>query len=50
MSDEPDEDEELLEEGADDDVSLRPNENADDRALMERLVPAKIRDKYEVVS
>ncbi|MGY4399229.1 BglII/BstYI family type II restriction endonuclease [Bradyrhizobium sp. USDA 3315] len=50
MSDERDDDEEQLEEGADDDVSLRPNENADDRELVERLVPPKIREKYEIVS
>ena len=50
MSDEPEDDEELLEEGTEDDVSLRPNENADDRSLVERLLPAKIMEKYEVVS
>src|SRR5262245_40890632 len=50
MSDELEDDEELPEEGADDDVSLRPNENADDRAIVERLVPAKVREKYEIVS
>lgn len=50
MSDESEDDEEVLEEGADDDVSLRPNENADDRLLVERLVPANIREKYEIFS
>jgi hypothetical protein len=51
MSDEPEDDEEqLLEEGAEDDVSLRPNENADERSLVDRVIPAKIRDKYEIVS
>src|SRR6266508_3371564 len=48
--DELEADEELVEEGAEDDISLRPNENADDRALVERLVPAKVREKYEIVS
>jgi hypothetical protein len=50
MSDELDEDEELGTEEAGDDVSLRPNENADDKDLVDRLVPAKIREKYEIVS
>src|SRR6478672_8061416 len=52
MSDEPDDDEleDLAEEESKGDVSLRPNENADDHALVERLVPAKIREKYEIIS
>jgi hypothetical protein len=50
MSDEPEDDEELLEEGTEDDVSLRPNENADERSLVDRVIPGKIRDKYEIVS
>lgn len=53
MSDEPDDDdleEDLVTEESKGDVSLRPNENADDAALVERLVPAKIREKYEIVS
>ncbi|MGY4319746.1 hypothetical protein [Bradyrhizobium sp. JR3.5] len=50
MSEDPEDDEELLEEGANDDISLRPNDNADDRVLVERLVPAKIMEKYEIIS
>lgn len=53
MSDEPDDEdleEDLIEEESKGDISLRPNENADDHALVERLVPAKIREKYEIVS
>lgn len=50
MSDEPEEVEEPDVDGETDDVSLRPNENADERSLVDRLVPAKIRDKYEIVS
>ena len=50
MTDELEDDEEPLDEGAEDDVSLRPNENADDWALVQRLVPAKIREKYEILS
>ena len=38
------------EEGATDDVSLRPNENADDQAIVDRKVPKEIRDKYDVIS
>ena len=54
MSDEPEDDDELEEDLAEEeskgDVATRPNENADDRSLVERLVPAKIREKFEVVS
>ena len=54
MSDELEDDDELEEDLAEEeskgDVAIRPNENADDRSLVERLVPAKIREKFEVVS
>jgi hypothetical protein len=38
------------EEGANDDVSLKPNENADPREIVDRKVPQEVRDKYEVFS
>jgi hypothetical protein len=38
------------EEGATDDVSLRPNENADPQEIVDRKVPQEIRDKYDVIS
>jgi hypothetical protein len=48
MADEEDIDGE--DEGATDDVSLRPNENADSKDIVDRKVPKEIRDKYEVIS
>ncbi len=36
--------------GATDDVSLRPNENADPAEIVDRKVPQSVRDKYEVYS
>src|SRR5665213_3053559 len=38
------------EEVATDDVALKPNENADDQATVDRKVPKSIREKYEVFS
>jgi hypothetical protein len=38
------------EEGATDDVSLRPNENADSQEIVDRKVPKEIRDKYDIIS
>jgi hypothetical protein len=54
MSNEREDDEELeedlIEEESKGDVSLRPNENADDQSLVERVVPPHIREKYEIFS
>lgn len=36
--------------GATDDVSLKPNENADPPEIVNRTVPQSVRDKYEVYS
>jgi hypothetical protein len=44
----PDDDEE--DGDANDDVSLKPNENADPQEIVDRKVPQSIRDKYEVFS
>ena len=33
-----------------DDVSLSPNENADDQKIVDRMIPQAIRDKFEIVS
>lgn len=48
MSDEEEIDGE--DEGTNDDVSLKPNENADPQDIVDRKVPKEIREKYEVVS
>jgi len=32
------------------DVALSPNDNADPQVIVDRKVPQKIRDKYEVIS
>jgi hypothetical protein len=49
MVDEPLDDDE--EDGdANDDVSLKPNENADPQEIVDREVPQSIRDRYEVFS
>jgi len=42
------EEEEPLTSG--DDVSLKPNDNADSQELVDRMVPKSVRDKYEVHS
>jgi hypothetical protein len=38
------------EAGATDDVSLKPNENADAQDIVDRKVPKEIREKYDVIS
>jgi hypothetical protein len=51
MADEPeplDDDDDDAE--ANDDVSLKPNENADPQEIVDLKVPQSIRDKYEVFS
>ena len=44
------EDEDAEGGGTTDDVSLKPNENADPQEIVDRKVPQSIRDKYEVFS
>lgn len=48
--DEDDEGAEGSEAAAQDDVSLKPNETADDRAIVDSKIPQAIRDKYEIHS
>ena len=50
MADDDIPDEDFEEGGSTDDVSLRPNENADPQELVDSKVPQSIRDKYEVFS
>jgi hypothetical protein len=51
MADEPEPLDDDDEDGdANDDVSLKPNENADPQEIVDRKVPQSIRDKYEVYS
>ena len=50
MADDDIQDEDSDEGGSTDDVSLRPNENADPQEIIDSKVPQSIRDKYEVFS
>src|SRR5258708_29781281 len=44
------EDDDSEDSGSTDDVSLSPNENADPQDIVDRMVPALVRTKYEVIS
>jgi hypothetical protein len=50
MADDDIQDEDSDEDGSTDDVSLKPNENADPQEIVDRKIPQSIRDKYEVFS
>jgi hypothetical protein len=50
MADDDIEDEDTEEGGSTDDVSRKPNENADPQEIVDRKIPQSIRDKYEVIS
>ena len=50
MADDDIQDEDADEGGSTDDVSLKPNENADPQEIVDLKVPQSIRDKYEVFS
>ncbi len=43
------EDDDSEDSGSTDDVSLSPNENADPQDIVDRMVPALVRTKYEVI-
>lgn len=50
MADDGVEDDEIEQSGQTDDVSRKPNENADPQGIVDSKVPQSIRDKYEVFS